>query len=263
MLPFPLDLTFREAEQFFLVLTRIASFLIVVPVFGAPNSAPQVKVGFAVVLSILIYPLVPAARVDVTSGLPGFIELVLKEVFTGLVLGMITQFVFVGVQFAGELIGIQIGFSMVSLMDPTQETNLSIVGQLYFAVAMLLFLIMDGHHRWIEALLYSYRVVPPGAIRLAVSSVMQHWIGMTANIFIIGLKIAAPVMATLFLTDTALGLLSRSAEQLNIFSVGFAAKIVIGLFALSAGFPLFAYAFGKLFAQFLRDFELYLGMMRV
>ncbi len=263
MLPIPMQLSFREVEFFFLILVRTATMLMLVPLFGYTTNPAPVKIGFSILLAMILLPIVPIANFAQSTGLPGFVELIIKEVTVGLILGMLTLFLFVGVQFAGELIGMQMGFSMASMMDPTQETNLSLIGQVNFYIAMMLFLVMNGHHRWIEALYYSYQIVPPGAAKISIPHVMNEWIGLTSGVFVIAIKIAAPVMATLFLTDVALGLLSRSSEQLNIFSVGFGVKIFIGLFAIVSGIPLFAYAFGKIFAELMKKMEFFLSLLKV
>ncbi|MDK9698983.1 MAG: flagellar biosynthetic protein FliR [bacterium] len=261
MLPLPFELSIHELEIFFLVLVRTLSFFFLVPLFGYATNPPTIKIGLSVTVAFILTPFAGISYSTPPTGLLGFVELVVREVGVGLFLGMATIVLFAGVQFAGELVGIQIGFSVVNLIDPTQETNLSIVGQLNFYVAMMLFLLMDGHHRWLEALAYSYDLIPPGTGSFHFDQLMQHWVGVAGWVFVIALKVAAPIMATLFLTDVALGLLSRSAEQLNIFTIGFSVKLIVGTIAIAFGFPLFAYLFGKIFAELLKQVEHVLPML--
>lgn len=167
-----------------------------------------------------------------------------KEILLGAIIGLLFRLIFMGVKTAGSIIGYQIGFALVSMPDVEQGGQVSIMGQLWFLVATLIFLSINGHHLVISAFAESYEVIPPGMVGLA-SSVGELMIKYTAYVFVIALKIASPVMIALFLTDVALGTIAKTMPTMNVFFVGFPIKIGVGLMVIAMSLPIFAYVLEK------------------
>ena len=168
-----------------------------------------------------------------------------KELIAGLFIGFAFLLIFLGVQMGGSLVGLQIGFGLVSVFDPQSQEQTSVIGELQFLLAMLFFLAINGHHILISSIFQSFKIIPPGAIGFS-SLAAEKMVSMMAMSFVIAIKIAAPLMVTLFLTDVALGIIARTMPQMNVFIVGFPLKIGVGLVMLVFSLPLFSLILEKL-----------------
>ena len=234
-----------------LVFLRVASALAVMPVFGYRGLALPVKVGLSAFLAMLLLPTISmAGGVDFSRmGLLSFIGLAMPEILAGLILGITTNFIFYGVEMAGQLVGIQMGFGIVAVLDPMTETQVSIISQLQYIFAILIFLSLNGHHFLLEGLARSYLTAPLGGVTLP-SSLLGIIVKLSGDIFVAAFKIAAPVMSALFLTEVALGIIARTVPQMNIFIVGFPLKIGVGLLGLALSWPLLSYILQVLWKSF-------------
>jgi flagellar biosynthetic protein FliR len=235
---------------FILIFARVASLIAVAPVFGHPGVPVQLKVALSIFTAFVLYPIVNHHPPHIEVQLLSFMVLVLKEVVTGLIIGFATSLLFAGVQFAGQLIGIDMGFSIANVIDPESGTNTPIISQMQYVVVILIFLMVNGHHFLIESLLISFSAVPIDGFSLS-GSLVQKLIALTGTIFTIAVKIGAPAIIALFLTNVALGVLSRAVPQMNVFVISFPLKIAVGFLVLIISLPAFVYVFKKL----LMDFE--------
>ena len=172
------------------------------------------------------------------------ISLAVKELLVGIMIGFVFYSLFVGVQMAGAFVGFQIGFAIVNVIDPVTSQQISILAQFKFIMATLIFFLLDGHHMILQALVSSYQLVPIGEAVFNFS-IHTEIARLIIGIFVIAIKLAAPVMATLILTDVGLGVVSRTVPQMNIFIVGFPLKIALGLFFTGAALPIFGVVFRK------------------
>jgi flagellar biosynthesis protein FliR len=156
----------------------------------------------------------------------------------GIVIGFAAKIIFSGIQFAGEMIGVQIGFSIVNVIDPISSAQVSVISEFQYIVALLIYLAVDAHHTFIIAIADSYRFVSPFAYHFS-GTLMQHILVFSKELFVTAIKISAPVMAVLFFTNVALGVVARTVPQINIFIVGFPLQIAVGLTFLGLMSPLF------------------------
>ncbi len=218
------------------------------------------KIGLGGLVSLLIFPVVEPQTPDIALDWLQVLVLMFTEMFTGVMIGFVLGFLFVGIEMAGEYIGLDMGFSMVQEIDPTFNQPLSVIARLKTNMAMLVFLLLDGHHYLIEALAYSYRTIPVGGWQLN-SLAVQRIMRISAEVFIIGIKIAAPAVVTLFLTSVAMGIIARAVPQMNIFFVGIPLRMLAGFSALIFGMPLFIFVFQKLLEQFENNVNYILQVM--
>jgi len=226
-LPFTVD----QTVGFFLVFTRIISVLALLPVFGSQSVPPQVKVGFGLILTLLLHPFSGAAAAlsGTAFSLPLFGLMLVKEVMVGIAIGFIASMLFTAVQFAGRLVDTEMGFGFVELVDPFTEETVTVWGQLQVIVFTIIFLLFNGHYFMLLALQRSFELVPLLGARLPDGKVAMHLIGLTGALFEVALRFAAPVYVPLILSEIALGAVARTVPQINIFFVGMPLKIVIGL----------------------------------
>lgn len=242
-----LDVNVAEFQLFLLVFVRVVGILAVAPVFGHRAVLSQTKVGLALVLAIVLYSAVPISVEATTDLLPYFIKAV-KELILGMIFGFTALLIFMAVQLAGEMVGIDIGFGVVNIIDPLSAEQISIIGTFKNLIALVTFLVIDGHHVMLEAMTASFQMVPLGGIQIT-AMLGQSLIDISSEIFLIGIKLAAPVTAALFLTSLALGIIARTVPQMNVFIVGFPLKIAIGMGMIALALPIFQMVLIRHFQQ--------------
>ncbi len=216
--------------QFFFPFVRILAWLAIDPLLGSRSAPNSVRLGLALILAVVIEPTLPPAQyVPLVSG-DGLLIL-LQQIAVGLSLGFALRIVFAALELAGQFIGVQMGLSMSSLYDPVNGTQTPAIGQFLVLTSALLLFAMDGHHQVIAALWQSFRDVPVAATPISGKGfmILLEWGG---TIFSTGLHIALPVTAALLAANLALGMMTRAAPQLNIFSVGFPITLAAGFLTL-------------------------------
>lgn len=216
-------------------LARILGLIATAPVLGNQSVPARVKIGLALFLTLVVAPtLPPFPEVSPASG-TGLLILA-QQTLIGLAMGFAMRIVFAAVEAAGEIAGLQMGLGFATFYDPQSAAQTPVIGSFLGLVMVLLFLALDGHLLMISALVESFTVLPIGAEPLAAASfsMSAQWGG---QIFTVGLLLALPLVAALLLTNLALGVLSRTAPQLNIFAVGFPITLAIGFLALALTLP--------------------------
>ncbi len=229
----PVDLLVSKVEIFMLVLVRMTGVFVISPVFGRRNLPVYFKIGFSLILAVILTSTVALPDIHIPDSLLMFAVLVLEEFLIGVIIGFISYLFFSSVYLAGQLVDTQIGFGMANVIDPMSNMQIPITSNLYFIICILLLLSMNGHHMIIKALFDSFTIVPPGHVSFGNGVLVEDIIRIFSNIFIIGLKISAPVVATILISDVALGIIMRTVPQLNFFVVGAPLKILLGLIVIS------------------------------
>ena len=211
----------------FLVFVRIGGVLVSAPFFSHSSIPVRVKVFFAVLLAYGLVGLVSEGLPAGATKPVGMIAAVGVEALTGVVLGLAAQFVFWAVQFAGEIAGLQVGLSLAQTYNPLSGASSNPLGNLLTLVFLIVFLLLDGHHQILRALVVSFDVVPLAGARFAESGAVLLE-GMEA-LFVAAIRLAAPFMVTVFLIDVALGVFARLVPQADLFSIGLPLKLLVGL----------------------------------
>jgi flagellar biosynthetic protein FliR len=234
-----------DPTTFLLVLARLAGLVLAAPVLGHALVPLRVRAALAAVLALALAPAlpVPAAAPGTLGALAGALA---AESVLGVLLGLVAQLVLAGVELGGQLAGVQMGFGIGNLIDPQAAAQVTVVAQWQQLLALLVFLALDVHHLLIRALLESFRTAPAGG--LATTGLgLAAAVGLAGEVFTLGLRIAAPVVVALLLTNTALGVLARTIPQLNVFVVGFTLNVGVGLVILGVSLP---FTFRLLAARF-------------
>ncbi|PRR77520.1 Flagellar biosynthetic protein FlhB [Clostridium liquoris] len=230
-----------------LVFLRLIAFYIVTPVFFPKGTPAMVKIGFALILAYIIVPGIDYTAIVNINGIFPFIGSCISELITGLTLGFITELCFMAVKVGGNLMDLQIGFSMISMFDPNSNSNSTLLEMLLYWISLILFFIVDGHHMLILQLIDSFKVVNIGKFILS-----QGTVGTIVQVFIeffsIGLKIAIPIVLIIIITDLTLGLVARSVPQLNVMILGLPIKTLIGLTTFAFALPIFFNLISKAFS---------------
>ena len=233
------------------IILRISGFFISAPVFNSRNLPTQLKIAFTLFISLFVYfILYPTTNVPEINF--SFILLLISEFLIGLVIGYTAQLLFSALQLAGQSIDMQIGFGMVNVMDPQSCLQVPLMGTFYNLLASLIFFLINGHHYMLEALFYSYKVLPLGGFSVK-PSFIALLIELTAELFIIAFKLAAPMVGALFISDFVMGIISRTVPQMNVFLVGMPAKILFGFVMLLLIIPFYVYLLTSLFESSFKD----------
>lgn len=232
--------TEAHALIFLLVLVRMTGLFVIAPVFAHQSVPNQVKPWFALACSLVAYPAVvggggaPGASALASQLPPGVIGLaaaICGELFVGAVIGYLALLVFAAAQYAGELIDTQIGFGMANLVDPSFGGNITVLGQIHFLLATMLYLAIDGHHLLVGAVMTSFELAPVGQVTVG-TALAGLVIERFTLLFTMALRISLPAVSCLFITELGLGLIARAVPQMNVLMVGFPLKIGVGLVVL-------------------------------
>jgi len=235
-----------DPTVFLLVLARVGGLVGASPIFGHLLVPVRVRVGFTLVLAAALGGALGPATAAPPPTIVGLIGALAVEAALGVAIGLVAQFVFAGVLMGGQLSGIQMGFGIANLIDPQSHAQVTIVAQWQQLMAFLIFLVLDIHHLLIGALLASFHTTPPGSVVLSAVG-LRGTISLAGELFALGVRIAAPVLVALLLTNAALGILARTIPQLNVFVVGFPVNVGVGLLMLGASLP---FTFRLLAARF-------------
>jgi flagellar biosynthetic protein FliR len=228
--------------SFLLTIMRISLIVFLLPFFGGETIPAQVKAAVALMLTFAVWPRMALSGSLFPAHPFNLFLLIFSEVMLGMVLGAMVHFVFVGLQVGGEVIGFQMGLSMITLADPSTGNQLTATAFLVQTVAMALFLSMDGHLYILSALMGSFNLIGPGQLFLnppGLGDLLQR----SGQMFSLALKIAGPVVGCLFLVELGLALMAKVAPQMNLLTLGFPIKIGLGLLLLSIVFSLMAMFF--------------------
>jgi flagellar biosynthesis protein FliR len=243
-----------QLETFLLLFVRCLTFFSLGPLFSDRKIPNQIKALAAVATAVALYPTLSQRDWAVERTLLGYGILVGKEVLLGAALGIVSSFVFMAVRMAGSLMGVQMGFSIANVYDPSIASEVSLVAQMQELLAVFLFLLVDGHHLFLRALAFSLERVPPGP-GVHLDALVGAVVPMAGVMFLTTVQIGAPVLGALFLTDAALGFVARAVPQMNVFIVGIPVKIGVGIVLLVVTAPLFArllsWHFGQMEGQLL------------
>lgn len=223
---------------FFLVLCRASGMFIAAPLLSHDTIPARIKIVFAVMLALIMYPFAKQFGGPVPGSILAMIPLVVKELGLGLIMGFAASLIFAAVQSGGALAAQQIGLTLSEMTSPGfSEEEADQVSAFFGIIGLLLFLVVDGHHWLIEAVAATFRTVPLGEMPIR-AQLMGSLTERFSMVFVYALKISAPLMAIMFLVNIALAVMAKSVPQLNILMVGYPVKVVIGVFALLLTFPL-------------------------
>ena len=224
---------------------RVSGLLLFAPVIGSPALPVRVKAGLAIALTALLFPNVNA-RAPLTGG--AWLAVGLSELIIGLLLGLTTTMVFEAVQFAGQILGVQMGYSLVTVLDPTSQADTPVLGVFYQMLATLIYLRLNVHHWLLRGVARSFDLLPSGTV-LTGREVVPLALHVTGSIWVCGLQIAAPVLAATIIADVILAFIGKASPQLPVMLIGISLKSTLGLLTTIAALALWPSWFERHFAD--------------
>ncbi len=221
-----------DLEYFLLILVRVSCFVFIAPFFSMNNTPARVRVALSVFVSALLYQVLTPVEAIVFETVMDYAILVMKEAIAGLLIGFGANICMTILNFAGAIADMEMGLSMVTLMDPNTRTQSSITGVLY-QYAFTLMLIASGMYRYLlGALADTFTLIPIGRSVFRSDALMGAAIQFLSDYIIIGFRIVLPIFCVILLLNATLGILAKVSPQMNMFAVGLQLKILIGLSVL-------------------------------
>jgi flagellar biosynthesis protein FliR len=221
-----------------LALARVAGLFLMGPIFASRTAPLRVRAALAFFITLAMMPVLAAVPAPSTAEMGALVlaAMLAFETAIGFTVGLVAQLTFGAVQMAGQLAGIQMGIGLSNLIDPQTQEHITSLAQWQNLLALLIFLSVDGHHILIAAIADSFAVLPVGG-GLPSAAGFGMVIDLAGGLFVIALKVAAPVLVLLLLVNAAMGVLAKLIPQLNVFIVGFPLNVAAGLFVLAASQP--------------------------
>jgi len=224
-----------------LVLFRLTGIFFFAPVFGSSSIPARVKVFLALGLSFCIYPILltpgsPSAGLIVPmiqSGVAfwSLIGTVAMELLVGIVIGYGASLPLIGMQIGGRVVDQQMGLGLAGVLNPEFKVQTGVVSQFHFILALVIFVILGGHRVMLAILVGSFSKIPLGGFN-ADGHMLDLVVGLMGTIFDLALRISGPLLCLIFLQTVAMGFIARTVPQMNILSIGFALRILIGALLL-------------------------------
>lgn len=239
-------MSFEAALQFVpayvLVVFRLAGMMLAAPFFGSARVPQRVKLMFALVLALglvpgVALPRLPATTWELAAGIAG-------EMLFGLAIGTALSFVFVAVHWAGEIIGQQMGLGLGEVFDPQFGQGGSVVGDLYFMLALVVFLGLQGHHAMLRGVRATFDSLPLLAVGMS-EGLLDLVVGLLQAATNLALQLSTPMLVTMLVVDAVLGFLARTVPQINVLSAGLSLRAVAGMVVLALGTSLAASLIGE------------------
>ena len=224
-------------SQFFLPLTRILGMLATAPVIGQTPVPIQTRLGLGVALTLVIAPLLTPSEASVSLASLTGAWLLIQQLMVGLILGFMVNLIFAAVTMAGEFAGLQMGLGFASFYDPVHAAFQPVVAQFLNILFSLIFITLDGHLQVIHALVETFHQIPIDPVMQLHAQGWQTGLMWAVSLFVDSLRLSLPVLTAMLITNLGLGVLNRSAPQLNLFAVGFPVTLAVGFIILELALP--------------------------
>lgn len=232
------------------------------PFFGSLNVPVYFRAGTCLALSMVLFPVVDGfTALQAPPTVLMYTAAVLREIFVGWLIGFVSYISFSAIQMAGKVMDMQVGFSIVNVMDPTSGQQAPLIGSFLYNLSVIVLLVTNGHHMLLAALVESFRTIPLTGISFD-ASLAELIARFTTGIFLTGVQIALPITFSILLTNVSLGILARTMPSLNIFVVGIPLQIMIGMFVLLMVIPFYVLFLDVLFNEMYGNIDIALRTLR-
>ncbi len=236
-----------QMQQFFLALSRILAILVQIPVLGGNTIPTQVRLGFGILTTMLIFPWQALPTNTPTLPVVIFGLEIGREIMIGTIAGFTATLLFSVFQIAGEMMDLTSGFAAARLINPAFENAGSPLNQLFYMTAIVIFLATNGHHSFLLGVQKTFVLLPLNTSPGFSDHQLNSLASLTSGLITAGVQMSLPLASTMLLTDLALGLLARVAPQIQVFFLGIPLKVGLGLLVLSMALAFLTPAIRELF----------------
>lgn len=238
---------FSEPEMlaFFLILVRLSAFVVSWPVFGVETVPTSLKILFALLLALMIFPVVGWSKVTADILSEQIIWLTIREAFIGLFVGYIARFFFFSIRVAGEMISVSMGLSGAQLFNPSLGGQSTAIDQFHLVLATLFYLAINGHHLLLAGIIDSFRVIPIESSLLSVKQFADAG-QMLQDVTLMGLKMSAPVMISVLFLNLTMAVIGRAVPQINVLITSLPVNILVGFLIMIICIPMLVWQMNDL-----------------
>ena len=253
------DLVQNHLAAFLIIFSRTSGIFMLSPFFGSMNIPTQIKAAFAFSIAVVLYPVVNTP-VDIPPDVWNYALMLCEEVLIGWLIGFVAAAALASINMAGKVMDMQVGYAVVNVMDPTSGQQIALIGSFMYNLAILIMLVVNGHHMILSALAESFNIVPlaTAVYNVQLSSLI---VDVTGAIFLTGMKIAMPVTFAILLVNVGMGILARTMPQMNIFVVGIPLHLFMGTGVLMMVMPFFVLFLDVVFNAMYRDIAIAIKAM--
>ncbi len=227
-----MELIIQNIPLFMIVFIRFSAFMGMVPFFKNRNFTMTLKISFAFLIAVLVFPSLDVSAWIIPQDMLSFMILIGGELLVGFLMGLVMLIIIFTLELVGHLVGFQMAFSMARAVDSTTDTQTNVIGVILIWVGTMILLSMGGDHYLLYSLRNSFLVIPPGHI-VVTRDLINELSKMTINSFVMGFKMASPAIIVLISIDITLGIIGKTASKMQIFFVGLPLKIALGLFMVT------------------------------
>jgi flagellar biosynthetic protein FliR len=232
------DIFINYIPNFLFILLRTSMFVVLLPFFDNRSFPVQFKIGLALTITLVLTPIVKLQVQE--NNIP---ILVIKEIIFGLGLGIGVRTIFWAIELAGDAISNAMGISIATIFNPDTGGQSTIIAKLYNLLIILLFFAMDAHHDLIYIFVKSYELLPVGQVEI--NNITNEIIGIGSKVFLIGIKIGAPVVVGMMIINVLLGFIHKASPQINIFFVSLPINLFIGFTIMLITTPILFFVLGE------------------
>jgi flagellar biosynthesis protein FliR len=252
-----LHIALPQFQSLLVILIRIGGIVAAMPILGSRSIPPQIKIGFLLAFALALLPVVhvtplPEDPLRMAVGLGA-------EFLVGLVIGLGLRILFAGIELAGDMMSVQMGLGVVQLLDPATSQQMPLLSNMQSILASMIFLSLNAHFIVVQAVASSFDLVAPFGAGVT-ADLVQDVIRLTQGIFLIALKLAAPVMVTILLINLAMAVMGRTVAQMNVFLLSQPVTIIAGFLVIGAALP---FTLSLYEAEFIRLGDLLQGLLRM
>lgn len=250
----------ESLELFLLILVRLSAFIYTAPFYSMKEIPSRIKVGLAVVVTVLLVQVIPHSPIEYSTSME-YAAIVIKEAIVGCLLGFSTNICTFIINFAGRIMDIEMGFSMVNIMDPASKEQSSATGTLYSSMLMLILMLSGMHHYILKALVDAYELLPVQGAVFDITHLYYSMVTFLGDYIVIGFRICLPMMTATLMLNVILGILAKVASQMNMFVIGLQLKVLAGLAVLLLTIGLFPSVTDLIYEEMKKMFLMFLEGM--
>ena len=239
-----------DVARYLAILLRLSLVIFLIPPFNNARFPPSAKALFVMVLTTMLFPLLRDNVLPLSFQPAALICMVASEILLALLMSLSFLIIMGAFEFAGELISYQAGISMAQVVDPQGGFQISVVSNLIELIALLLFFSLNAHHVLLKIIVESFRILPVGQF-IPNAATIDRFVLASGELFVIAIKLAAPVLIVLFLIQVGLGVISKFVPNINILVTSFPITIIFGLLFTSIALPFWGEAMAHFFHQVL------------
>ena len=230
---------------FVLVALRLGGVALSAPLFGSPDIPAPIRGALALLLAFLFTPLAGTPPAEpMSSG--AFVLAAGAEIAIGLLIGFTASLLFAAVKLSGHLADQDMGMSLSGVLDPSSEEPVTVVSRFQVLLALVVYLVINGHHILLSSVAESLRAVPVGG-GIALAGASPGLVAsMAGKLFVAGVSLAIPALATLLLVTVAMAFLARAVPEMNLLTLGYPMRTLVGMAALAVSVGFFVRAFARL-----------------